>query len=227
MKQRDTHRTGKGTVSACGNCCSAPGEEAPTPIEFADDQLTVAQRKVRSAAFRSLLHGGGPADLHQLAADTGLEAETVEEAVGWFQQRGFARRHSDGQVVGIAGLTVMPTEHRIESPFGTRWTWCALDAVGIVAAIGDGTVHSQADGRPIRVTVRDGALSPTELVVFLPDGYAIESVVDEWCPHTAFHLDRAAAEAWQAETGLTGQTMGVDRIASLAGPRWKEILDSG
>lgn len=194
-------------------------------MDFADDRLTGPQWTVRSAAFRTLLHEGRRVSVDDLMASTGLGRGTIEETVRWFEGGGFARHDSEARLVGIAGLTVTPTYHSIEGSFGVRWTWCALDAVGIVAAVGDGTIRSQAGRHPIELVIRDSFVADSEVVVFLPDGYGTTSVVDEWCPDVNFHPTRSAAESWQTRTGVAGNVVDIDELAAAAAPRWSAVIN--
>ena len=59
------------------------------------------------------------------------DAATVEA----FVQGGRLELDDQGVVVGVHGLTARPTAHRIEHAGGEVHTWCALDAIGIPAAL--------------------------------------------------------------------------------------------
>jgi hypothetical protein len=105
------------------------------------------------------------------------------------------------RVVGIAGLSIEPTQHRIELAVGQRWTWYALDAVGIVGTIGDGVIHSQVADGPMQLNVEDGEIESNDLAVLIPDGYGMTSSVDEWCPLANFFPTEASATVGATSTG--------------------------
>ena len=217
------------TATDCGHgqcvCDTSLLTEARTPtVEFRDDLLEPLQRSVRAAAFRQLLESGQPVELARLAAEAEVDPAIANEVIGWFEERGSARRHRDGRVEGIAGLSTEPTRHRIELKVGTRWTWCALDAVGIVGAVGDGLIVSETNAGRLMLEVRDGKVEHTDAAVFVADGYGMTSTMDEWCPLVNFFTTMKEAEAWAAEGGAAGLVVRVDEIAPEAIERWRSIL---
>jgi len=159
-----------------------------------------------------------------LAAGAEVDPVVADEVIGWFEERGSARRHRDGRVEGIAGLSTEPTRHRIELKVGTRWTWCALDAVGIVGAVGEGLIVSKTNAGRLMLEVRDGKVEHTDAAVFIADGYGMTSTMDEWCPLVNFFTTMKAAEAWAAESGAGGRVVRVDEIAPEATERWRSVL---
>lgn len=77
-----------------------------------------------------------------------------------------ASRESRTSSSWTARPSVEPTRHLIDVEVGRRWTWCALDAVGIVGALGAGVIYSQTTseegrashyGRTVR-TIKSGRL---------------------------------------------------------------------
>src|SRR5690606_40895665 len=64
---------------------------------------------------------------------------------------------------------------RRSSDLGRRWTWCSLDAVGIVAAVGWGKIDSTGPGAEFHIAYRDTRFDPVGLAVFVADGYGMTS----------------------------------------------------
>jgi hypothetical protein len=99
-------------------------------------------------------------------------------------------------VTGSHGLSVTPTRHELlfhEDSGEQRhfWTWCAWDAVGILAALeASGQVRSTSpsSGAPVEVTFHRGSLyrADPDLVVFFADADCCGSVVEQWCPLVNF-----------------------------------------
>ena len=85
-------------------------------------------------------------------ADLTDDTATVEALV----HAGRLELDDQGIVVGVHGLAARPTAHRVEHAGGVMHTWCALDAIGIPAALGlDAAVVTTcpACGAALRVTL--------------------------------------------------------------------------
>ena len=186
--------------------------------------LDPIQLTVRAAAFRLLLDAGQPATVTSVAESAGVDVATTIEVLEGFAKTGNVSFVGD-QVVGVAGLSVEPTQHRIELAAGRRWSWCALDAVGIVGAIGDGVIHSEIADRHVQLQVEDGEVESTNLAVFVADGYGMTSAVDQWCPLVNFFPTIESATAWAEETGVAGRSIPVTAIASQLIERWRSVLN--
>jgi hypothetical protein len=179
---------------------------------------------VRAATFRLLLEKGGSVPVASVAAATHLDADTVRRVFDGFATTGNIKLHG-GNVIGIAGLSVEATRHRIELAGGARWTWCALDAIGIVGAIGDGVIHSDIDNGCVRLEVRGGEIEVNDLVVLVPDSYGLTSSVDQWCPLANFFPTAEAATAWAERNQVNGQAIHMTAIAPQLIERWSALLD--
>ena len=127
-------------------------EQREPPITAANDkgqidscvlELSEAEAEVRRAAFRSIRTGGAP-DALELARVTGLDAATVEGAVGSLVRKGQAVVDTASRVVGSAGLSRVPARHQLRLGDDELHTWCAIDAIGIPAALGVDAVASTA-----------------------------------------------------------------------------------
>ena len=184
--------------------------------------------ETRATAFRALWTSGRPVSVPSLAEMLpGRSAESIGEDLRWLAARGRARL-DDGEVVGTAGLSAAPTRHRLTVAVKQRFTWCAIDALGILAAGRfNGTLHSTPPGgdRPVVVVFRDGSPAvQTAAAVFIAENAECASVVDDWCPIVNLFPDRAAALAWQAEAGVTGAVVDVAEAATQAAPGWRLLL---
>lgn len=180
---------------------------------------------VRRAAFRRLLAAPQPVSQHALATDTGLDDATVAGILAWARPGG--RVELDGEaIVGVAGLTLIPTRHELRFGDETRWTWCALDAVGILGALGsDGEVSSvdPASGEPIHIEFRAGIPS-SDAVLFVADGLGSGNTRREWCPQVNFFASRGAAHEWVTEHDRHGRVVGVEDIAEEATGMWAPLV---
>lgn len=190
----------------------------PAPAEVAE---------IRATAFRVLWASGRATTITTLAALLPhLSARAVADDLRWLVDRGRARV-DDGVVVGVAGLSAVPTRHRITMDERERFTWCAIDALGILASGRfDGTVHSTPPGgeRPVVVRFVAGTPAETGAAVFVVGDEPCASVVDDWCPNVNLFSDATAARAWQSRSGVSGEVVDVAEAAARAAPSWQPLL---
>jgi len=127
-------------------------------------------RTVRAAIYRLLVSGEpGPTTLH-VAGRTGLEPGATAEA--------FHRLAAEHRLVLVPGedrvamahpFSGVPTGYRAMIGERTWWANCGWDAFGILALLGDGTVHagSPTGAGSATWSVEDGKVSPDGLVHFV------------------------------------------------------------
>src|SRR5258708_33215578 len=110
--------------------------------------------KLCRAAFNAILNGELAA-VSELAASTGASAHDVEQLVG----RALIV-DDNGSVVAAHGLSAVPArQHRLTLRGRSFWTWCAIDALGIPAGLGEDAVAEttcQLWGTPVRVELEAG-----------------------------------------------------------------------
>jgi alkylmercury lyase len=191
-----------------------------------DSKASRRQEAVLGAAFRHLLDHGKPLTVDDLAAMVAIPAEDVEAELRSLAVEGRVRRDRSGDVVGILGLSLEPTDHEIVVAGRRRWTWCAYDAVGILGALGRGGLirsRSPLGGTLLEIAFDGGRSVNNEIVLFVPDG-PVESVVDEWCPHVNFFLDAAAAARWSDDRGLSGEALPIDDLTRTGAEYWGQYV---
>lgn len=103
-------------------------------------------------------------------------------------------------------------------------TWCALDAVGIPAALElDATARTECGscGTPITVElIRGVPADDRELVLWLPTG-PCDNVREQFCPTAHLFCDRGHLDAWHQRTGKpTGDVLSVEGAADLGRQAW-------
>jgi hypothetical protein len=166
--------------------------------------LTDAEAAVRRAAFRAIRGGAAP-DAAALAGTTGLDERTVEAAVASLTRKGQAVVDPAGRVVGSAGLSLAPARHRLRLGDRELHTWCAIDAVGIPAALGAHAVAATACptcGRAIQVELRGGRARPDQaLRAWLPRRDRCASVIDELCPDMNLFCTEEHLQEWRHQRG--------------------------
>ncbi len=199
--------------AACGlGCCC----DQPAAFDEVRDHETPPEvAALRAAGFRLLLEKGRPIPLDDLAAAAGLPRHDVDEILARPEARGRVRLDGEGRVVGIAGLSIEPTRHRLRIGPTIRWTWCALDAVGILGALAaDGSVSSTDPhtGRPVIVNFVGGE-PRGEAALFILAGYDGHDVVEEWCPSVNFFT-----------TTVDGDVVAVAHVAPGAAEMWRPVV---
>ena len=136
--------------------------------------LTDDEAAVSRHCFRALL-AGRPARLSALAAETGRDAAGVGRAVEALRGRGhLGIDEVSGTVTVARGLSAAPTPHRLRLDIRTLHVCCAVDAVGIPAALGtDAVVQSRCRqcGAALTIAMRAGVVvaAPPEIVIWAAD----------------------------------------------------------
>lgn len=200
--------------------------EAETPIEFGDDRFDVTQKTIRSATFLHILDTGQPAAIKAIAQATQLPEPVATHVLEAFREQGMAQI-DDGHVFGIAGISVTRTRHTLHLSQGERWTWCALDAIGIVGALGFGTITSQSHKGDITLSLDDGIFRPEGTAIFIADGYGTTNSIGQWCPLVDFFFDQASADHWAEQNEVPGRGVSITRLAPVAAERWRTIIEDG
>lgn len=116
------------------------------------------QRAITRTAFRALVAGRTPS-MAELGEALGEAVDGVARSLHQMITQGLATLDGD-RITGIGGLSLVPAPHALQWNGRPYWTWCALDAIGIPAAIGGiATVQSHVapGGVPVSLIFEDGA----------------------------------------------------------------------
>ena len=187
--------------------------------------ITSDMARLRTAAFRLLLDRGEPIDPSDIAAAANLDLTAVERLIE--RAAGRIETDADGRLLGVAGLTVTPTRHEITIGDEKRWTWCALDAVGILGALGaTGTINSTdaQTGADVHIEFVDGQ-PQGDATLFILGGYDGGNVTEDWCPLVNFFTTHSDAEEWVADRDVTGDIVSVSQIAADATAMWLPVTN--
>lgn len=98
------------------------------------NKLTYEEKAIRIGAFYTILNGK-PASIDALALQSGISADLTRRYIRGMADRGILVMDEDETVVGCHGLSVIPTKHHLSINGKNLFTWCAIDAVGIAAAL--------------------------------------------------------------------------------------------
>jgi alkylmercury lyase len=208
-------------------CCedeSANTTELPSLLRDLPDDVRV----IRRVAFSALRHAESLSP-EELPRRTGLDDHAVNAALRWLDDAGLVERDAEGRVVGIAGLTLERTRHRLVLDGQGLYTWCAIDAIGIPAALSlDAQVttscaHCGASlfvpidhGGPPADSALRGWVPPTEC----------DNVRADICPLANLFCSREHLENWRAGAGNPqGHVADLDRFAELGRQAWGDLAE--
>ena len=189
-----------------------------------------SQALVRTAAFRLLLSTAEPIGIEELAAKTAIRLDKLSGLLDELDGAGRIRRNAGGEVVGSAGLSVVPDRHEIELDGRRFWTWCAYDILGIfgaLAANGRAISPSPPDGKPIAVLFVRGRPDKNDAVLFRPDDdlmSSCENVYEEWCPNSNLFANRQLATRWADAHSMRGRVLDLDEASDLATRNWADVV---
>lgn len=199
----------------------------PADDVLGPDQLTAdlppGALPLRVAAFRELLDGRAPV-LPALATRLGLGEERAAELLHRLAERGLVVVEGR-RVVGAFGLSLRPTRHRVELADRVLHTWCAYDAVGLPAALGqDATAVTSCPhcGATLRLVLPGGWPPPGGPVVgWWPDRSSCTNVVGQFCPHANVFCDGGHLAGWHREAGRpAGEALDLGELARRGRRNW-------
>lgn len=195
------------------------------PVDPGASELTETETEVRRAAFGSIRQGRastGP----ELAWATGLDLGAVEDAVSSLAGKGQAVVDGEGRVVASAGLSLVPARHRLQLGEARFHTWCAIDAIGIPAALGaDAVARTTCPtcGRSIELAFRQGHADDRDPRAWLPPQDCCTSVIDELCPDMNLFCSEEHLEEWRRAGPRVGNVLTLKETEELGRQWWADL----
>ncbi len=225
---QSTHRDADDTdPSSCCSVSATQTEVSEAFDEVGSHQTPLEAASLRSAGFRLLLEHGEPVTTQRLAREAGLSESEVTDILATHLQ-GRVELDDSGRLLGVAGLTVSQTPHQLTVGSKTRWTWCALDAVGILAALeATGTIQSTdpGTGQEINIAFTDGQ-PDNDAALFILGGFdGGSNARKDWCPLVNFFSTTHDAQTWVTENKLEGDIVSVSDITNDAAAMWEPVID--
>ena len=193
-----------------------------TALTLLGDGLDDTALALARAGFAALWDGraANPSDLVPAAGDR------AEEAARRLARRGRAEIDEAGAVVGIHGLTLGATRHRIDHDGRSHQTWCAFDAIGIPAALGiDALAATDCPSchATIRVLISDGEPASGHSVLWLPTSPGAH-LMAEFCASADLYCDRDhLADVVGAERA--GEIVSLAEASALGRETWADVAD--
>jgi Alkylmercury lyase len=195
-------------------------------IPLAREKIDPFLRGVQVRAFFALLETGEPVPIERVGPADRLPE--VRAAVHGLLERGRMTTTAE-RVTGSLGLTVRETPHRLELAEGVRYTWCALDAIGILPALDrTGLVVSAVPDTTENVRIEFDAgrvrIAPSGLALLVP-GAPTGPVVLTWCPLANFFPTEEQARIWADRHGIEDFTViDLPEAIDQAAPLWRTVL---
>lgn len=178
---------------------------------------------VRQTAFALLVRDGRPVSGEQLAAahPGELSRPAVDEALDRLVANGHLDRDPSGAVVGAGGLTLGDAPHRLLLRGRDYRTWCAYDAIGIPAALGEeGAISTRCGvcGRAIAIRV------PIEPDVERPERLWLAAggmdLRAEFCTPTVLLCSPDHADVWATRQDGRGRIIDLGQAWRLGAGAW-------
>ncbi len=159
---------------------------------------------------------GSSATVADIAAQAGLSVDEIREGIDGLVRAGRIELDGDS-VIGVAGLTLTPTAHQLELPAVSRYTWCALDAVGIPVALEfDASVTTSCAhcGTELAVAVGSGTVTADNpVMLFCPTG-GCDNVRADFCAAANLFCGPGHLSAWR-ETNPESEGAELDLEATV------------
>lgn len=175
----------------------------------------VAVAAIQEHGLASLLDGASRT-MTEIASLSGLSRGDIEGGIQALVDAG--RIDLDGErVVGIGGLTLISSAHSLRLPNAEMHTWCALDAVGIPAALGlTATVVTRCPQCEKRITVdvNDGAaVAADPVTLFCPTGQC-DNVRADFCSAANLFCSPTHLSQWRTDNP-SAMGEGLDLVAAV------------
>lgn len=191
-------------------------------IDVLDTQNSELDDVFRRHAFERLRESGSDA-VTEVVATSPSGRESSQRTLDVLVERGMAIVDNDS-LVAIDGLSVQPTKHRMRLGADELFTWCAADAVGIPAALGeDGLVFTACPHCSTGIVVPIDAGAPVaheDVLLWLPST-SCSHVVTQFCPDVNLFCSQDHLDAWRSKAGEPeGETLDVEGAAALGRQWW-------
>lgn len=181
-------------------------------------------RRIAITGFQALWSGRTV----RLAELVDGDAAVLSEAAEHLRARGRIELSDDGHVVAVHGLARRPTRHRIEHDRSVVNTWCALDAIGIPAALAiDARAVTQCPtcGRGLVVTLTHGVPQALPGAVLWYPEVRCGHLVDDFCSGANLFCSLDHLERGHGDNRSAGQVMTINEVAELGRESWREVSE--
>ena len=179
--------------------------------------------EVRQAAFALLVRDHGPVSPARLAGTLGSapSPSDLEAALQRLTDAGLVDRGPGGVIIGAGGLTLADGEHRLLLRDREYRTWCAYDAIGILAGLAEpGAVSTRCGvcGRRIafQLPLPPGA-EPAERLWLSAGG---DDMRADFCAPTVLLCSAEHADTWAHRHSGRGRVLEIRSAWRLGAGAW-------
>lgn len=214
------------TPPVLDSCCTPTGQGDSDALgDIKAHEIAPEIAALRTAGFQLLLDQGTPVELQNWANTADITLATLRDVID--RNSGRVELDEHDRLIGIAGLTIKPTHHELDINGTKRWTWCALDAVGIFGALkATGTINSIDPRTQNTVTIEFKNGQPQgDATIFILGGYDGGDIRDQWCPLVNFFNTQTDAETWVKDNQVTGDILTVNQITKEATEMWQTVTN--
>jgi hypothetical protein len=185
--------------------------------------MPTLDEQVRWTAFRLLVQHGRPVETDRLTAEmpTDVDPAAVREVIPRLAAAGQLDVDTDGAILGAAGLTLGPGQHRLLLRGRDYRTWCAYDAIGIVAALdepGALSTHCGICARSIALRLPEAAAAERPERLWLSAGG--DDLRADFCAPTVLLCSPEHAETWAERQAGRGRIVDLRSAARLGAGAW-------
>jgi hypothetical protein len=189
-----------------------------------DEVVAETVRRLAIAGFWALWQGR-TATVDELV---GGDAAALAGAVEHLHAGGRIEILDDGQLLAVHGLTRRTTAHQIEHAAGAVNTWCALDAIGIPAALvidARALTRCPTCGSSLAVTVTMGEPeSGSGAVLWYPEtGDCCEHLLDDFCSGANLFCSLDHLRDWLGGQDRRGTVLTVVQVAEVGREAWSDV----
>jgi len=158
----------------------------------------------------------------------GGNAAALAAAVEHLRTRGRVEILHDGELFAVHGLTRRQTPHRVEHAAGAVNTWCALDAIGIPAALtldAHALTRCPSCGCDLAVTLTGGEPAPLpHAVLWYPEtAGGCDHLIDEFCSGANLFCSLDHLRHWVGDQDKGGAVMTVSQVAEVGREAWSDV----
>lgn len=179
--------------------------------------------QVRWTAFGLLVEHGRPVQPDALLAamPSGTDLDAVRAAIPRLAGAGQLDVGPDGAVIGSAGLTLGSGLHRLLLRGRDYRTWCAYDAIGIVAALAESgslSTHCGICARPIALRLPEAAEAERPERLWLSAGG--DDMRADFCAPTVLLCSAEHSQTWAERHEGRGRALDLRTAARLGAGAW-------
>jgi hypothetical protein len=158
----------------------------------------------------------------------GFQALWSGQSVTLTELRGRIELSTDGHLIAVHGLSRRPTPHQIEHDNGVINTWCALDAIGVPAALGiDAWARTKCPTcqRPLAVRLSAGNPQPLPGAVLWYPEVACGHLIEDFCSGANLFCTIEHLERWTGGSHGAGSVMTIAEVAEVGREVWGDAAD--